>query len=260
MPVQSRPDLPQAPLPPVGGGLPAHLAAAVWRGDQLAPSLGLVVATGYTELDAELPGGGWPSRAVTEILLDQAAVLEWRLLAPALARIADRGDHVALVGPPRVPHLPGLEQAGLDGRRLLWVNAQTPEERLWSTEQLLQANDGTAVVAWLPQASPEQLRRLQAYAQDHEGVVFAVRPAAARHEPSAAPLRLHASPGPGLALRVVVLKRRGPAHDAVLTFTAAPGSLATVLPVDSTPVHRPPQEDAADVVGRNADHELRSAA
>lgn len=260
MPVQTRPDLPQAPLPPVGGCLPAHLASAVWRGDQLAPPLGLVVTTGYPELDAELPGGGWPSRAVTEILLDQAAVLEWRLLAPALARIANRGDQVAVVGPPRVPHLPGLEQAGLDGSRLLWVDAQSPEERLWCTEQLLQADDGTAVVAWLPQASPEQLRRLQAYAQDHEGLVFAVRPAAARHEPSAAPLRLRASPGPGLVLRVEVLKRRGPAHDAVLTFTAVPGGLAAVLPAGATPVQPTSQEEAADVVGRNTDHELRSAA
>lgn len=188
-----------------------------------------VVASGHANLDAELPGGGWPCHALTEVLAPQPGVLEWRLIAPALAQAVRGGRQVAVVGPPRQPYLPGLRQAGLDEHRLVWVDAQTPAERLWCAEQLIRA-DGAAVVAWLPQARPEQVRRLQVHAQGYAGLIFLCRPAAAQHEPSAAPLRVLATLAPGLNLRVQVLKRRGPAHDGSLQLSAAPVGLAALLP------------------------------
>ena len=71
------------------------------------------------------------------------------------------GDQVVVVGPPRHPHLPGLLHEGLDERHLVWIQADLPAERLWATEQLIKANAAGAIVAWLPQARQEQLRRLQ---------------------------------------------------------------------------------------------------
>jgi protein ImuA len=84
-------------------------------------------------------------------------------------------------------------------------------------------------VAWLPQARPEQVRRLQVCALASEGLVFLCRPAAARHESSAAPLRVLARPQPDWALELQVLKRRGPALDEPLVLQAVPGSLQAVL-------------------------------
>ena len=40
----------------------------VWRGDTLGLADGQVIGTGHAALDAQLPGGGWPVGAMTELL------------------------------------------------------------------------------------------------------------------------------------------------------------------------------------------------
>ena len=45
-------------------------------------------ASGFAALDAELPGGGWPRRVLSELLLPHPGVGEIRLLAPALVAVA----------------------------------------------------------------------------------------------------------------------------------------------------------------------------
>ncbi len=202
---------------------------AVWRANELgsAPSAP-TASSGFPSLDAELPGGGWPSRVITEILQPQPGVLEWRLLAPALsAAAADR--EVVVVGPPRPLYAAGLAQAGIDDRRLVWVEATTPAERLWVTEQLVKAGSCGAIVSWLPQARQEQIRRLQACAHACAGPVFLCRPADARHEASAAPLRALACLGADGEVAVRLVKRRGPVHDGVVLLEALPGKLGSVL-------------------------------
>lgn len=99
-----------------------------------------MVVSGYRALDAELPGGGWPARSLTEVLQAQPTVLEWRLLTPAMREVVPKGEHIVIVGPPKAPHLPGLRDEGIDERRLVWIQAATPAERLWVTEQLVKAN------------------------------------------------------------------------------------------------------------------------
>lgn len=48
--------------------LPGHVGQAIWRGNDIGQSDHGVVATGFTALDAELPGGGWPCNDLTELL------------------------------------------------------------------------------------------------------------------------------------------------------------------------------------------------
>ena len=216
------------PLQP-GDELPRHVAAALWRGDELGSPITAVVASGFEALDAELPGNGWPCRSLTEVLQPQPSVAEWRLLAPALRHAVALGQDVVVVGPPKSPHLPGLRHMGLDERRLVWVQSEAPVERLWVTEQLIKANAGGALVAWLPQARQEQIRRLQVCAQHWDGVIFLCRPAAAEHEPSAAPLRVQLRFGLDWELHVHVLKRKGPTHEGIVTLTSVPGGLDAVL-------------------------------
>lgn len=206
-----------------------ELPQGVWKGSELGSRLGETVPSGWEALDRELPGGGWPLRSITEILTPQPAVLEWRLLAGGMGSAVAAGREVVLVGPPKPPHLPGLLHAGLDERKLVWIQASTPAERLWVTEQLIKSNSVGAVVAWLPQARQEQIRRLQVCAQACDATVFLCRPEAARHEASAAPLRLHASYTLDWELQVDVFKRRGPAHVAPLRLPSIPGGLEAVL-------------------------------
>jgi protein ImuA len=223
------------PGPPSAGArhavdrLPAHVAAAVWRGSEWGSTIARAVPTGWTAFDRELPGSGWPCHGLVEILASQPAVLEWRLLGPALRRVTAGEGQVVVVGPPRQPHLPGLLHEGMDPRRLVWIRAEAPADRLWATEQLIRSGAAGAIVAWLPQARPEQIRRLQACAQACAGLVFLCRPDAAQHEASAAPLRVRAGYGPDWELRVQVLKRRGPAHEEVLSLPSVPGGLADIL-------------------------------
>lgn len=222
-----------SPRPPQallrGVALPAAMQAAVWHGDALGQGGSRVRSSGWSELDAELPGGGWPLKSATEILAAQPSVLEWRLLAPALTAAPSEAGPITLIGPPQHPHLPGLRHIGLDERRLVWIQAETAAERLWATEQVIKSNAVAAVIAWVPQARQEQIRRLQVCALSCDSLVFLFRPEAARYEPSAAPLRLHACVTPDWELKIHVFKRRGPSHEAPLTLASTPGGLSSIL-------------------------------
>ena len=94
--------------------LPELAGKAMWRGSELGSSAQReVIATGFDALDAELPGGGWPCRSLTEILQPQPSLCEWRLLGGSLHRIVASGGQIVLISPPKYPHLPGLMQHGL---------------------------------------------------------------------------------------------------------------------------------------------------
>jgi protein ImuA len=221
------PSPPKRPLQP--GELPAAVQAAIWHGDQLGTPVASVVGSGFPALDSELPGHGWPCHSLTEVLQAQPGVAEWRLLGPAIKQVVASGREVVVVAPPRTPHLPGLRHAGLDERRLIWLRAEAPAERLWVTEQLIKSNSAGLVISWLPQARQEQIRRLQICAQACEGPVFLCRPEAAAHEPSAAPLRVQLRAGLDWELRVHLLKRKGPTHEGEILLRSVPGGLQSIL-------------------------------
>lgn len=237
------PAVPVSEAPPAVA-LPPAVAAAVWRGDQLGRATAPTRSSGFAALDAQLPGGGWPCQGLTELLCPQPGTLAWRLLAPLLRALCPAGGGtrpaaatpVLLVGPPHPPHPPGLRADGIDERGLVWLQAHTAAERLWTTEQLLKARAPGVLVTWLPQARPEQLRRLQVLAGAAQGPVFVCRPQAAAREASAAPLRLlvrvgaaGADDGPW-ALQVDLLKRPGPPLARTLSLPSVPGGLAALLP------------------------------
>jgi len=215
-----------------------------------------VLATGFAALDAELPGAGWPCQSLTEILQPQATVAEWRLLAPAMRHVVACGGNIVVVGPPKSPHLPGLKHAGLDERHLVWVQADAPAERLWVTEQLVKNNAAGLLVSWLPQARQEQIRRLQVCAQACDGPVFLCRPAAAEHEPSAAPLRVQLRFGLDWELHVHLLKRKGPTHEGDIALKSVPGGLESII----TPRLRTPSEFVAARQLREVPHVVGSPA
>ena len=60
---------------------------AVWRASQIGGVARSVTTSGFSALDAQLPGGGWPHGVLTELLLPEPGVGELRLLAPALAAV-----------------------------------------------------------------------------------------------------------------------------------------------------------------------------
>jgi len=89
-----------------------------------------------------------------------------------------------------------------------------------------------AVLAWLPQVRPEQLRRLQMAAQNFQQPLFVMRPLAAQQEASPAVLRLLLESGEGEsadALTLRLLKRRGPPLTTPLVLPARPERLQALL-------------------------------
>lgn len=211
--------------------LPEHLSQSVWTGVSLAKSHGLTVPSGHPELDAHLPGGGWPAQTLTELLQEQTGLGEWRLVLPSLRRLIKQGASVVLIGSPHPPFLPALQREGIPPDKLIRVDASSQAQRLWATEQAIKAPCLTAVLSWLPHARAEHLRRLQTSAARHPGLLFVMRPLSARHEASAAPLRLVLRLGPlPHPLLVDIIKRKGPMLAQTLTLPHWHQGLAPLIP------------------------------
>ena len=213
--------------------LPAALADVlargdVWRGDTLASLPESAIPSGHVELDAELPGGGWPRGNLTEILVDRNGLGELSLLLPALARLSAAGGWLALVAPPWLPHAPAWAAAGLALERLVVVRAG--KQAAWCGEQLLACGGFASVLIW-PEAGigAQALRRLQVAAEGQATFTCLWRPLALASTPSPAPLRLALAAGEnGLSVRI--LKRRGrPAARPLNLSMPRPGRLSRAL-------------------------------
>jgi protein ImuA len=231
-PPPAAPCVPAPSLAPACSAAPHTLHPQLWRAAELGQASARCCPSGFARLDAALPGGGWPTRGLTEILLPPGSHAEWRLLAPALATRARAAQRLLLIGPPYQPHPRGLAAWGLGAAQCLWLAVDEPLQRLWALEQALKADadDTGALLAWLPQVRPQQLRRLQTLALGCRAPVFVLRPAAQATAVSAAPLRLRVLPGAHWAqLRVEILKRRGPALERPLRLHAPPPTLEAVL-------------------------------
>jgi protein ImuA len=228
---------------PSEGAAPEDLHPALWRAHQVGQPRGAVLASGHAELDAVLPGGGWPARALTELLLPHPGIGELRLLAPALAALQAQQRCVMLFDPPALPFAWALAACGLDVQQLYVVRSRDavrarvhgPDARtraqgllpaadvLWALEQSLKSGHLGAALAWLPaRLAADALRRLQLAAQAHDGPVFLLRDEAQRTRPSPAPLRLWLRPAGADELRVQLLKRRGPPLAQPLVLALAP--------------------------------------
>lgn len=180
----------------------------VWRGRGLAPSATQSVASGHAALDRELPGGGWPAAALTEILCPRHGIGELQLVLPALAALTRGGGRLAWLAPPHLPYPPALAAAGVRLELLTVVRAPGRRDTLWAAEQVLRAGACRALLLWLPRSSYGELRRLALAAEKRSAVAWLFRPPQAAQESSPAPLRLALEPEGG-QLSVRILKRRG---------------------------------------------------
>jgi protein ImuA len=206
---------------------PETLHPSVWLGHQLGRHVDPPFASGFPLLDAELPGGGWPRRALTELLLPHAGVGEIRLLAPTLAAVQRADRLVMLFDPPAALSAWALSGLGLEVEQLLVINTRSRvipgSDSLWALEQALKSGHVGAVLAWLPpRLRAERLRRLQLASHVHDGPAFVFRELAAAQRPTAAPLRLGLRANGADVLAVHLLKRRGPPLEEPLRLALPP--------------------------------------
>jgi hypothetical protein len=178
---------------------------AIWRGRSAAQVS--VVSSGFPALDQALPGGGWPTAGLIEILLSDLGVGELNVLLPALVALTrkDSARWCAWVAPPFEPFAPALSAYGVMLDRLFIVRAEQP---LWAFEQSLISGACEAVLAWAPRAPSRDIRRLQLAAEKGRALGVLFRPRAVAQDSSNAVLRVIIEPT-DQGSRVTLLKSRG---------------------------------------------------
>ena len=229
---------------------PESLHPSLWLAHQLGRHADAALSSGFPALDAQLPGGGWPRRALTELLLAHPGVGEIRLLAACLVATQRAGRLVMLFDPPAALSASALGQLGFNVDQLLIINTRTRvipgSDSLWALEQALKSGHVGAVLAWLPpRLRTERLRRLQLAAQAHDGPAFVFCEMSAAQRPTAAPLRLALRASGAEVLAVRVLKRRGPPLDAPLLLALPPVLSATALQRAAVGAHAPSSAGAS---------------
>ena len=214
---------------------PEALHPSLWLASQLAHAGARCVDTGHAALSSQLPGGGWPTGTLTDLMLQQPGIGEMRLLQPALARCAER--RIVLLQPPHPPQALALAALGLDPAHLLWLRASRSADALWAAEQVLRSGSCGALLFWANHVRSDSLRRLHLAAQAGETLFFMLRPLAAAQDASPAPLRLALRPAAG-GMHIDFLKRRGPQRDAPLFLPLTPSLLQRHASLDR-PVFAP---------------------
>jgi hypothetical protein len=170
--------------------------ARVWKlKDASAAPARPVWSTGRSSLDARLPGGGWPTASLIEVLLDESGLGEVQLFLPALVACQRRNGTedspwIVWIAPPHEPYAPALAQQGIELGRLLVVRPNSATEALWAAEQALGSGVCAAVLLWLKGTDDRWLRRLKLAAEAGGALGVLFRPERHRFESSPASLRL----------------------------------------------------------------------
>lgn len=200
--------------------LPESIHPALWRASQLARGRVSTVDTGYPVLSHELPGGGWPIGALTEVLAQALGSGEIRLLAPALGSLK---APVALVEPPCAPCAQGLAYSVIRAEQVLLLRAKRSNDQLWSAEQILKASTCGAVLLWQTHARADALRRLLLAARSSTSLFFVFRPIREASDASLAELRVAVRPAEE-GVNADIIKRKGPKFEGDLTVNVRPGA------------------------------------
>jgi hypothetical protein len=202
---------------------------AIWRGRSAAQRVGL--STGFAALDEHLPDKGWPRTGLIEILVTRFGSGELPLLMPALAALtsAAAARWCVWVAPPLLPFAPALVSCGVVLDRIAVVDGALPRQDagvrrapgMWALEQTLGSGACDAVLGWVRQSKPREIRRLQLAAERGRTLGVLFRPQRAARDSSAAVLRLSLEPLVA-GVRLTLLKGRS-AHRGVLELSW-PGS------------------------------------
>lgn len=184
-----------------------ELHPSIWRASQLARSSSRCIDSGHPVLASQLPGGGWPTGELTELLVSAPGLGEIRFLGPALAAVAPRG--IMLVQPPHPPQAIAFAALGVAPSQLTWVRPTKTADALWSCEQILKSNSVGCVLFWAAHCRNDNLRRLHLAAQSSSSLFFLLRPLQSAQDSSPAPLRLSLRPARD-GIEIGFVKRRGP--------------------------------------------------
>jgi cell division inhibitor SulA/protein ImuA len=190
-------------------------------------------SSGCAALDRALPGGGFA----------RGSLIEWigagpgggaSTLAVVAAREAQQAVGAIVVIDRDLGFYPPAAAAWrLDLAGMLVVHPRNEADERWALDQALRCEHAAAVLAWPRRLEGRTFRRLQLAAEASGVVGLLVRPAAARHEPSWAHVRLATAPRPatggGWHVAVEILRLRG---GAVMTRDPTRERVEILLEID----------------------------
>jgi protein ImuA len=228
------------------------LHPALWRGSQFGTRAGPTVSTGYAELDAELPGKGWPTGALIELLTRHSGIGEMRLLRAALHATAGQ-QPVVLLQPPYLPNVACWSGWRFGTQRLLCLTPQRTRDAYWAAEQILKNGSCAALLFWAHPIQNSVLKRLHLAAQSSQTLFFIFRPNSVQNEASPAVLRVMLSAEPTGDLTLSILKRRGPACGHLITLSSPPSELFSTVTHDLMDRPAPAQPQSRHVATPLAD-------
>ena len=188
---------------------------AVWRaGDSINHGVG-GIATGFTLLDAVLPGGGWPANALVEIITPQWGIGELQLLMPVMLKFNREQRWLVWIAPPYIPYPPALQELGIDISRIMVLQPEqgstgkknnASNDVIWSMEKALRAEQCGMILAWPQRITTTAIRRLQLAAESGHTLGILFRQFVAKTSPAALRIQLMAV---GDDLQLHILKARG---------------------------------------------------
>jgi hypothetical protein len=207
--------------------------ARIWRGGETPSAIGAAVPTGLPDLDALLPGGGWPRGALSEVMAEEGhGALS--LLIPVLAQLNKEDRWFAFIAPPYLPCAHALTAHGIDLAQVLYVSLRNDPDKLWGLEQCLRSGACAVVLGWFPRPPVQHLRRLQLAAENGDTIACLFYPPDVGECSTPAALRITVTRMDGDAdpgkVMIRIVKRRGgwpcgPVALSLRSFTASSDSL-----------------------------------
>lgn len=169
----------------------------IWRGHSHCFTQAKGIDSGYPNLNNALQQAGWPSHCLIEACQAYHAC-EWWLFSPAIQQVIRTlgGGSIALINPPAMPFIHGLQRMGIDTTRLLVIHTKTVQEFVHSFTEVSQSPACPIVFAWQSQyALPyTQLRKLQLSTLARYGLHVLFRHERVISQSSPASLRFTLSP------------------------------------------------------------------
>jgi protein ImuA len=262
---------------------PETLHPDLWRGHQFGRHAENGLPSGFAALDAQLPGGGWPRRALTELLLPHPGVGEIRLLSHCLRATQHSGRPVMLFDPPAALSGWALAQLGLDVEQLLIVVTRVeplrvdghersrrlgetlPHDRHASTDRRvgsgLRQHDGQRFVPEQPHSDSRLWALEQALKSGHVGAVLAWLPPRLRSEClRRLQLAAHGHDGVAFVLREMAAAQQPSAAPLRLALHPAGADVLALrmLKRRGPPLEAPLQLELPPVLSRSARQRARA--
>ncbi len=168
----------------------------LWRGGRYQKTEQATISSGFSELDRRLPGKGWPTTGLIEIITPCWGIGELHLLMSLMRQLQTQAKQIAWLNPPYQPYAPALQQAGLMLDHHWQIDTgKLDADLFWSLEQCLCSGLFGLVMAWPVSAKFAHLRRLQLAAEENHSLALLFYPKPLGNTPATLRLQLFSKNG-----------------------------------------------------------------